>query len=66
MIEQGLQVHFNPDGCYVEDYKDDYRLIAKEKRVGKMFTLDVSMPEVKVVMFAHGVGVVADVDIWHK
>jgi len=22
MIEQGLQVWFNPDGCYVEDFKD--------------------------------------------
>ena len=31
-----------------------------------MFTLDVSMLEVKAAMFAHGAGVVADVDIWHK
>ena len=66
MVEQGLQVHFNPDGCYVEDYKDDCRLIAKGKRMGRMFTLDASMPEVKAAMFAHGAGVVADVYIWHK
>jgi hypothetical protein len=31
-----------------------------------MFTLDVSMPEVEVAMFAQGTGVVADMDIWHK
>ena len=61
-----MQVRFNPDGFYVEDYKDDCRLIAKGKQVGRMFTLDLSMPEVKAAMFAHGAGVVADVDIWHK
>ena len=31
-----------------------------------MFTLDVSMPDVKDALFAQGAGVVADVDIWHK
>jgi hypothetical protein len=66
MIEQGLQVRFNPDGCYVEDFKDKCRLVAKGKRVGKMFTLDVSTPEVEVAMFAQGARVVADMDIWHK
>ena len=35
--------------------------------MGRMFTLDVSMPEVKAALFAQGAGVVADVvDIWHK
>ncbi len=63
MIEQGLQVHFNPDGYYVEDFKDKCRLVAKGKRVGIMFTLDVSMPEVEA---AQGARVVADMDIWHK
>ncbi len=66
MIKQGLQVQFNPDGCYVEDFKDKCRLVAKGKRVGRMFTLDVSMPEVEAAMFAQGAGVVADMDIWHK
>ena len=66
MIEQGLQVCFNLDGCYVEDYKNDCRLIAKGKRLGRMFTLDVSMLEVKAAMFAHRAGNVADVGIWHK
>ena len=31
-----------------------------------MFTLDVDMPEVKVAMFAHGRGVIANIEIWHK
>ncbi len=66
MIKHGLQVRFNPDGCYVEDFKDKCCLVAKGKRVGRMFTLDVSMPEVEAVMFAQGAGVVADMDIWHK
>jgi hypothetical protein len=44
MIEQGLQVQFNRDGCYVEDFKDKNHLVIKGKRGGRMFTLDVSMP----------------------
>ena len=66
MVEQGLQVRFNPQGCYVEDFKDKCRLVAKGNRNGRMFTLDVSMPQVKAAMFAHGTGVIADIDIWHK
>jgi hypothetical protein len=66
MIKQGLQVQFNLDGYYVKDFKDKCYLVAKGKRVGKMFTLDVSMPEVESAMFAQGAGVVADMDIWHK
>ncbi|MCO5593958.1 hypothetical protein L7F22_047977 [Adiantum nelumboides] len=31
-----------------------------------MFTLDVNIPEVYAVMFAHGSDVVADIEIWHK
>jgi hypothetical protein len=66
MIEQGLQVQFNRDGCYVKDFKDKCRLVAKCKRVGRMLSLDVSMPKVEATMFTQGAGVVADMDIWHK
>ena len=31
-----------------------------------MFTMDVDVPEKKVSMFAQGIGVVADIKIWHK
>ena len=66
MIEHGLQVRFNFDGCYVENFKNDCRLVAKGKHIGKIFTLDVNMTEVKSLMFAQGAGVVANVEIWHK
>ena len=43
--------------------KNKGRLIAKGKKKGRMFTLDANMPELSAVMFAHGTGVVADIDI---
>jgi hypothetical protein len=61
-----LQVWFNPDGYYVEDFKDKCRLVAKGKKMGKMFTLDVSMLKVETAMFGQGAGIVANMDIWHK
>ena len=29
MIEQGLQVRFNPNGCFVEDFKNGCKLVTK-------------------------------------
>ena len=66
MVEQGLQVRFSLDGLYVEEYKKNGKLVAQGKKVGRMFTLDVNVPEMNATMFAHGAGVVADVEIWHK
>ena len=66
MVEQGLQVRFNTDGCFVEDFNNKNKLIAKGKRMGHMFILNVDIPKIKAAMFAHGTGVVADIDIWHK
>ena len=54
MVEQGLHVRFNIDGCFVEDFNNKNRLIAKGKRMGCMFTLDVDIPKIKATMFAHG------------
>jgi hypothetical protein len=34
MVEQGLQVTFNPHGCFVEDMKNQSKLIAKGERNG--------------------------------
>jgi len=60
-------VRFNPQGYFIEDFKDQCRLVAKGNKNGRMFTLDVSMPQVKATMFAHGrTGVIIDIDIWHK
>ena len=66
MVEQGLQVRFNEHGCFVEDFKDKCRLVAKGNRVGRMFTLNVNMPRKGMAMYAQGARVIADVDIWHK
>ena len=66
MVEQGLQVQFNKHGCFVEDFKDKCRLVAKGNRVGRMFTLNVNMPRTGMAMYAQGARVIADVDIWHK
>jgi len=54
MLEQGLHVTFNPNGCFVEDMKNQGKLIAKGERNGQMFTLDVNMPEVNSMLFTHG------------
>ncbi len=65
MVEQSLQVTFNPNGCFVEDMKNQGKLIAKGERNGRMFTLDVNMPEVNSMLFTHGKGA-GDIGIWHK
>ncbi|MCO5599167.1 hypothetical protein L7F22_053267 [Adiantum nelumboides] len=66
MVKQGLQVGFNGDGLYVEEYKKNEKLVAQGKKVKSMFRLNVNMPKMNVVMFAQGSSVVADVEIWHK
>ena len=63
MVEQGLQVRFNADGLYIEEYKKNGRLIAHGKKVGRIFTLDVNVPKMNVAMFAQGIGVVANLEI---
>ena len=50
----------------MEDFKNRCKLVTKGKHVGRMFTLDVNMPEVKDAMFAQGARAMADVDMWHK
>ena len=63
MVEQGLQVRFNLDGCFVEDLKNECCLVAKANRNGKMFTLDADILEVETAMFTHGRGVIVDIEI---
>jgi hypothetical protein len=65
MVEQGLQVTFNLNGCFVEDMKNQGKLITKGENNGRMFILDVNMPEVNSMLFLHGKGV-GDIGIWHK
>ncbi len=65
MVEQGLHVTFNPNGCFVEDMNNQGKLIAKKERNGRMFTLDVNMPKANSMLFTHGKGA-GDIGIWHK
>jgi hypothetical protein len=65
MVEQRLQVTFNPNGYFVEDMKNQGKLITKEEKNGQMFTLDVNMLEVNSMLFTHGKGA-RDIGIWHK
>jgi len=59
-------VWFNPNDCYVKDNKDKCRFIVKGNGVGRMFRLDVNMPEMNAAMFAHCARVVANINICHK
>jgi hypothetical protein len=45
--------------------KNQGKLIAKRKKNGRMFTLDVNMLEVNSMLFTHGKRV-GDIGIWHK
>ncbi len=49
----------------MEDMKNQSKLIAKREKNGRMFTLDVNMPEVSSMLFTHGKGT-RDIGIWHK
>jgi hypothetical protein len=49
-------VTFNPNGCFVENMKNQGELITKGERNGRMFTLDVNMPEVNSMLFTHEKG----------
>jgi hypothetical protein len=65
MVEQGLQVTFNPNGYFMEDMKNQGKLIVKGERNGQMFTLYVNMLEMNSMLFTDGKGA-RDIGIWHK
>jgi hypothetical protein len=65
MVEQCLQVTFNSNGCFVDDMKNQGKLIIKGKRDGWMFTLDMNMLEVNSMLFTHGKRT-RNIGIWHK
>ncbi len=56
---------FNLNGSFVEESKNQGKLITKGERNGRMFTLDVNMPEVNSILFTHGKRA-GDIGIWHK
>jgi hypothetical protein len=65
MVEQSLQVTLNPNKCFVEDMKNQGKLIVKGDSNGRMFTLDVNTLKVNSMLFTHGKRV-GDIGIWHK
>ena len=65
MAKQNLQVRFNKDGCFIEEYGNGCKLVARGKRDGRIFTLDASIPELKAAMFTHDENAIR-VEIWHK
>ncbi len=65
MVERGLHVTFNPNGCFVKNMKNQGNLIMKGKKNGQMFILDVNMPKVNFMFFTHGKGV-GDIGILNK
>ncbi len=56
---------FNLNGCFVEDMKNQGKLIAKGEKNGQMFTLDVNMPKGNSMLFTHGKRA-GNIGIWHK
>ena len=64
MVEKGLQVKFNYKGCFIEDPKKGYKMIAKGKKEGRMFTMDITKDD--RTCFAHGNEKIVEIDLWHK
>ena len=56
-----MQLHFNNGGCFIEK---NGRLIARGRRQGQMFILDLD--EVISSMFAKGLKVESNIELWHK
>ena len=42
MVEKGLQVRFTQRGWFVEDPQNEFKLVAKGKRQGRLFTMEVN------------------------
>ena len=61
IVEQGMQVRFNNEGCFIEK---DGRLIAKGPRDGRLFILDSN--EVKSAMYAKGLETETSIELWHS
>ena len=61
IVDQGMQVRFNDEGCFIE--KGD-GVVVHGCREGRMFILPST--EVKLAMFAKSLKVESDLNIWHK
>ena len=61
IVEQGMQVRFNHEGCFIE--KEGW-IIACGRREGQIFILDSH--EMKLATFAKGHKADIDIELWHK
>jgi hypothetical protein len=61
IVEQGMQVRFNYNGCFIED---GGKLIVRGHKEGRMFILDTN--NVFSAMYTRGQKVDTDIDLWHK
>ena len=61
IVEQGMQVRFNDEGCFI---KKEGRLIVHGRREGRMFILESS--EVNSAMYAKGLKVETGLKLFHK
>ena len=43
-----------------------YKMVAKGKRIGRMFTLNVKTPAGSNMLYTQKNAVITDIDIWHK
>ena len=66
MVERGLQVRFTQKGCFVEDPREGFMLVAKGKKQGRLFTMEVKNSDANKMCFAYDNKKIAKIELWHK
>ena len=61
IVDQGMEVRFTYLGCFIEE---EGRVIVQGRRDGRMFIL--LSTNGGTAMFARGLKVESDIDLWHK
>ena len=57
---------FTQRGCFVEDPSKGFKLIAKVKKEGRMFTMDVDSSNPHKFCSTYDNKKIAKIDLWHK
>ena len=66
MVEKGLQVRFTKKGCFVEDPLKGFKLVAKGKKEGRLFTMEVNNSNCHQIFLTNDDKHVEEIDLWHK
>ncbi|KAH7286587.1 hypothetical protein KP509_32G014000 [Ceratopteris richardii] len=53
MVEIGSKVRFNKGGCFVENPKQGYKVIARGRKPGSLFTLEVNSHSIQHMYFTY-------------